>query len=64
MYEIRNTFDLYRDLSELQTAMLLFSPTSLACMTGSELKQYYRLRSLLVKLTMEVSDRLSNKLKQ
>lgn len=63
MYEIRNTFDLYRDLSELQASMLLFSPNSIASMTTSEFKQFSRLRSSLVRLTMEVSDRLSNKLK-
>lgn len=63
MYEFSNAFALYRDLSELQTSMLLFSPTSVASMTNSELKQYLRIRKQLVKLTMEVSDRLSNKLK-
>lgn len=63
MYEIRKTFELYRDLSELQTSMLLFSTTSMASMTNSELTQYLRIRKLLVQLTMEVSDRLSNKLK-
>lgn len=63
MNEIRNTFELYRDLSDLQSSMLLFSPTSMSSMTDSELKQYSRILQLIVALTMEVSDRLYNKLK-
>lgn len=63
MFEIRKTFDLYRDLSDLQASMLLFSPNSVSSMTDSELKQYLRIRKLLVELTMEVSDRLHNHLK-
>lgn len=63
MKEISNIFSLYRDLSEVQTSMLLFSPTSVACMTTSELKQYLDIRKQLVELTMEVSERLSNNLK-
>lgn len=63
MKEITNIFSLYRDLSELQTSMLLFSPTSLSSMTNSELKQYLLIRKELVNLTMEVSDRLYNQLK-
>lgn len=63
MNEIRKTFELYRDLSELQTSMLLFSSTSMSSMTSLELDQYFRIRKLLIELTMEVSDRLYNQFK-
>lgn len=63
MNETRKIFDLYRDLSELQTSMLLFSPTSMSSMTDSEFNKYLSIRKLLVELTMDVSDRLSKQLK-